>query len=172
MIIGADSTDAVPANPFWDFSLALYRQEGVAPLCLALQDQHGLDVNLLLYAAYAAVCGLSLEPADVEAVDTAVADWREGMLRPLRALRRQLDGGEAPAARQALLQAELALEREQQDRMWKARQPAGRWSPGGQATELRGNLAALAQAGGVAVAELETFASALEHLLPVLLAQG
>ncbi len=155
----------------WDFSLRLYEQEGIAALCLTLQDRHGLDVNLLLYAAYAAACDIALAMADLEAVDAAVADWREGMLRPLRALRRQLDGGETPAARQALLQAELALEREQQDRMWRARQPAGAWSAAPEAASPRGNLAVLAKLNNVAVDELEAFASALEHLLPMLLAQ-
>jgi hypothetical protein len=39
-------------NPFWEYSLSHYVREGVADACLALQDGHGLDVNMLLYGAW------------------------------------------------------------------------------------------------------------------------
>ena len=35
-------------NPIWDYSVATYSLQGVAPACLALQETFGLDVNLLL----------------------------------------------------------------------------------------------------------------------------
>ena len=38
-------------NEFWDFSLATYAEEGVAQSLLAMQDELGLDVNVLLYAS-------------------------------------------------------------------------------------------------------------------------
>jgi uncharacterized protein (TIGR02444 family) len=38
-----------PDDPFWRFSLDLYGRPGVAPACLALQDEAGADVNLVLY---------------------------------------------------------------------------------------------------------------------------
>ena len=38
-------------NPFWQFSLDAYQRDGVQPACLSLQDDWGLDVNVLLYAA-------------------------------------------------------------------------------------------------------------------------
>ena len=43
---------AFPPTPFWDFSLAVYGRPGVAPACLALQQRHGADVNLLLFCAW------------------------------------------------------------------------------------------------------------------------
>ena len=32
------------ASPFWNFSLKLYRVEGVATACLKLQDLHGIEI--------------------------------------------------------------------------------------------------------------------------------
>ncbi len=81
------------ADPFWDFSLALYGKPGVAPALLGLQDRHGLDVNLLLYACWAASQGRLLSSAEIGAVDALAAPWQAEIVRPLRALRRRLKGG-------------------------------------------------------------------------------
>ncbi len=172
MIIDADSTDAVPVNPLWTFSLALYPREGVADYCLELQDRLGLDVNLVLYACFAAARGVLVSRDDLAAVEASIVEWRDQRLRPLRALRRQLnDHGDERAARLAVLKAELALERVQQYRMWLARRPAGDWPETTGEMPLRKNLAALAQHADIHESELEALASALEHLLPVLLAE-
>ena len=169
MIIGADSTDAVPANPLWTFSLDLYGREGMAGLCLDLQDRLDLDVNLLLYAAFAAFCGKTLSADDLATVEAAIRPWRDGVLRPLRSLRRQLDdSGDEREARRALLDAELSLERVQQHRMWLARSPAGDWQPSASEGPLQANLAALALHTGCEREEFEALASALDHFLPLL----
>jgi uncharacterized protein (TIGR02444 family) len=169
MIIGADSTGAAAANPLWDFSLALYARDGIAAECIALQDRHGLDVNLLLYACFAASRGVALAAADLAALESAVAAWREDMVQPLRELRRRAGG--ASRLRQALLDAELMAEREQQDRMWSARSPGGDWAGSAGDVSLRDNLRVLALQAGVDAAVLDRFALAVEHLLPLLLAQ-
>ena len=36
-------------SPFWRFSLRFYRQPRVADACIALQEEAGVDVNLLLF---------------------------------------------------------------------------------------------------------------------------
>ena len=122
MIIGADSTDAVPVNPLWTFSLALYTKEGVADICL---DLH----------------------------------------------RKRDSVGDERAAREAVLKAELALERVQQYRMWEARSPAGDWPGTAAKPPLRSNLAAVAGHYDIEESELEALASALQHLLPLLPAE-
>ncbi|MGH6960545.1 MAG: TIGR02444 family protein, partial [Dongiaceae bacterium] len=81
------------ANPFWDFSLALYGKPGATPALLGLQDRVGLDVNLLLYACWAGSQGRVLSAADLAAVEAAAAPWQAEIVRPLRALRRRLKGG-------------------------------------------------------------------------------
>ena len=85
-------------NRFWQFSLDFYRRDGVAEACLTLQDRLGLDVNILLYAAWLASQGRTASVADFEQVDLLVAPWREEVIRPLRRIRRWLKepGPDAP----------------------------------------------------------------------------
>ncbi|MFB3151067.1 MAG: TIGR02444 family protein, partial [Alphaproteobacteria bacterium] len=41
-----------PDNPCWDFALVVYRRDGVAEACLALQESQGVDVNVLLFCCW------------------------------------------------------------------------------------------------------------------------
>ena len=52
-------------TPFWQFSGAVYAHPGVAEACLDLQDRHGLDVNLLLFCAWAGVQGRVFDGGDL-----------------------------------------------------------------------------------------------------------
>ena len=167
MIIGADSTDTAVANPFWRFSLAFYELPGVAPACLALQDEQGVDVNLLLYACFAADRGIGLSAAELGAVDELVADWRERIVRPLRELRRQArDSFGEEQAVAALLAAELAAERVQQDRMWE--QLSGRPSETSElASCLQVNLVGVAAVSGCDPEALDSFLALACSQLPL-----
>jgi uncharacterized protein (TIGR02444 family) len=115
--------DPAPGDfPFWSFSVELYGRPGVAPACLALQDRFGCDVNLILFALWAARCGAALGPGEFDTLDSAIGPWRAGVVEPIRSLRRKLKSdalGAAPelaeATRQALLKAELAAERAAQE---------------------------------------------------------
>ncbi|MFQ5776287.1 MAG: TIGR02444 family protein [Kiloniellaceae bacterium] len=80
----------VTDHPFWRFSLAVYARDGVAPACLALQERRDLDVNLLLFCCWAGTCGRALSAAEVARLIESVRPWREGAVRPLRAVRRWL----------------------------------------------------------------------------------
>ncbi|WP_299617336.1 TIGR02444 family protein [Pelagibius sp.] len=81
---------AVPENPFWDFSLEAYERMGVAEACLGLQDRYGIDVNLLLFAAWAGSCGRALTGNEMAAMIAAAAAWQVEVVRPLRGVRRWL----------------------------------------------------------------------------------
>ena len=108
------------ANPFWNFSLALYALDGVAPACLELQETAGIDVNLLLFCSWRAWQGIALEPADLQAVDAGVAAWRADVVHPIRALREQLrEYPGVEASRLLIKQAELEAERVQQQCMYQ-----------------------------------------------------
>lgn len=102
------------AHPLWDFALAVYAAEGVEAACLALQDRHGLDVNLLLYCCWAGLREpAALPPARLAAALAAVAPWQREVVAPLRALRRRLRrsvGEFAPAGTAPLRRAVKALE--------------------------------------------------------------
>ena len=57
---------AEAAASFWAFSLEFYARPGVAEACLALQDRHGLDVNILLLCCWLGWSGRGrLSPADL-----------------------------------------------------------------------------------------------------------
>jgi len=102
-------------NPLWEFSLALYARPGVAAACIEAQDHCAADVNLLLYAAWLARQGLALEERQWRALAAHVADWRQRVVQPLRALRRDWRALPAAAAlREHVKALELAAEQEQQ----------------------------------------------------------
>lgn len=112
-------TDNTMSNPLWDYSLAAYGLDGVAPTCLALQDSFCLDVNLLLYAAWLAHIQRRLSHAHLIEVDGLIADWRENVVQPLRALRRQLREYPGAAGIYKEIKAlELRAEQQQQDMMY------------------------------------------------------
>ena len=48
-------------SPLWRFSLAVYADATVRQECLELQDEYGVDINLVLFCAFAgAVHGVVL----------------------------------------------------------------------------------------------------------------
>ncbi|WP_247881209.1 TIGR02444 family protein [Skermanella sp. TT6] len=95
---GGGDPAADPAGDLWRFALALYGRPGVSDRCLMLQDRHGCDVTVLLFAAWAgAARGIGLSAQDLAAARTAVEAWHEEVVRPLRAVRRRLKHGPPPA---------------------------------------------------------------------------
>ena len=80
-----------PEHPFWDFSLQVYGTGGVAPACLALQDRHGVDVNVLMFCLWLGATGY--EPRDEAAmrrVCDRVATWHDEIVRRLRSVRKRM----------------------------------------------------------------------------------
>jgi uncharacterized protein (TIGR02444 family) len=106
------------SNPFWAFSLAQYALDDVPEACLALQDGFGLDVNVLLYAAWLAEMDASVTPAHLATLEAIIAPWRSRVVQPLRALRRQWRNyPQASGIRNEIKTLELDSERQQQDMM-------------------------------------------------------
>lgn len=81
----------------WDFALKLYGAPGVADACLLLQDESGVDVTVLLFSAWLAANSVALTDAEMARIDVLVKDWREEVVKPLRAIRRRLKTGPFPA---------------------------------------------------------------------------
>jgi uncharacterized protein (TIGR02444 family) len=116
-------------TPFWKFSLAVYAADGVADECLDLQERLGLDVNLLLFAAFTgAIEGICLEPDDVAAAAALVESWHSDVVRALRGVRRYLKPvsldekdplqGAASVLRSQVKAAELDAEKIEQTMLW------------------------------------------------------
>ncbi|HSZ52456.1 MAG TPA: TIGR02444 family protein [Caulobacteraceae bacterium] len=97
----------------WDFVLRLYGGDGVEPACLALQDEHGQCVPLLLWRAWTLA---EDRPVDDAALASAVATartWHAEVIEPLRTVRRRLKAPLPPvddAARLAFRQEVAARE--------------------------------------------------------------
>lgn len=115
------------SNPFWQYSLKLYACDGVAELCLCLQDEGGLDVNLLLYCLWQGSQGRSLQRVSLAEVCRASAPWRKEVIESLRHARRWMKGrrhdiaGHSDSLRERIKALELAAEKCQQD--WLAALP-------------------------------------------------
>lgn len=72
---------------FWNFSVRAYAEPGVADACLALQDRHGLDVNVLLLCCwFGRTRGVVDEPL-WNRVLAFSGPWADNAVRPLRAVR-------------------------------------------------------------------------------------
>ena len=126
--MGEAVTETSPAktkSPFWTFSLRIYGQPGVPPACLTLQDGSGVDVNVLLFALYAASCGRGLASADLARIMTSIDPWKLQAVVPLRGVRRFLK--DTPAGfepegveelRKRVKAVELESERLQQETLY------------------------------------------------------
>jgi uncharacterized protein (TIGR02444 family) len=153
-------TNAPGDTPFWRFSLAFYRQAGVAEACIALQDDCGVDVNLMLFLLWLAANGRQLSIDNVKELDAAVRDWRELTIIPIRAVRRQLkaaptlvEAGKQEAFRTKIKAIELEAERLQQEALYARSRSAARGSRAPAPVAARANLAAYERALGARFAE-------------------
>lgn len=81
-----------PRNDFWDWTLPTYGQDAVSPACLRLQERHGVDVNVVLFAVWSASLGVELSAAEVDGVAGRVQDWQTRVVSGLRAIRTALKG--------------------------------------------------------------------------------
>lgn len=148
-----DLTKDLPkGSPFWQFSLKTYGQEGVAPACIVLQDEAGVDVNIMLYCLWLAAQGRGLSANDVRAIDGAVAGWRAQVVVPLRNVRRALREPSAAFANEAsqelrtrLKRVELESERLQQEALHGLKLPEEWGASTAPAVAMRQNMQAYAE---------------------------
>jgi uncharacterized protein (TIGR02444 family) len=106
-----------PTPALWPFAVHAYALPGVAAQCLRLQDEHGLDVDVLLAILWHASRRATLDDAALDRLLGAAATARARVLE-LRALRRTLGDDRAQDPRwqetyEHVKAAELAAERVQ-----------------------------------------------------------
>ena len=161
-------------SPFWNFSIAVYGASAVQDECLSLQDQFGLDVNLVLLCAFlGAVHGVTLTSDDIASVRQEVGQWHEQIVRPLRAVRRHLktinlqdaDAASAANLRRQVKAAELESERIEQILLerWADTRLAA-WPRGKLRVAVVANLQALLAAYGIGPERLVA-AQTMQHLI-------
>ena len=117
------------SGDLWGFSLKLYAEPGVAASCLSLQDQHGFDVNLVLFCIWYGCRHGELSDDLLKTVLETSDRWRETVVWPLRSLRTQLkrdlkesaysSSSEISVLRDRIKTAELDAERIQQQELEK-----------------------------------------------------
>ena len=142
--------------PFWRFSLHFYRQAGVSDACIALQDDCGVDVNLLLFLFWLAVGKRQLSSADVKPLDETVRGWRDLTIVPIRNTRRKLKGAATivesqrqEAFRTKIKAIELEAERLQQEALYGLTRSGPLGSEAAPRQAARTNIAAYERALGV-----------------------
>jgi uncharacterized protein (TIGR02444 family) len=137
-------------SPFWRFSLQLYRQPGVAEACITLQEDSGVDVNLLMFLLWHAAQRRQFTPSEVDWIESKICAWRESAVVPLRSVRRALKvptllvpAATAEAFRTRVKAIELEAERLQQEAMYalEPHVPPGEEAPSS-ADAARANIAA------------------------------
>ncbi len=155
------------ASPFWRFSLGFYRRPGVADACIALQEEAGVDVNLLLFLLWQGTLKRALSATEVEALERRIAAWRETTVIALRTVRRALKSppelvppATAELFRTKIKAVELEAERLQQEAMYELARasPLGREASSTQEA-VRANVASYA-----AIARAHFPTSAIETL--------
>ncbi len=120
-------SDIFRENPFWNFSIEIYRRSDVSRACLALQESLGVDVNILLLCCWLAVEGrANLSVDTLAALRVEVDDWHNGVVKGLRGVRDGLKGGFAPVPdalveemRRRIIKAEIDCERVEQDLLYQ-----------------------------------------------------
>jgi uncharacterized protein (TIGR02444 family) len=164
-------SDAGPSphgSPFWRFSLQFYRLPKVADACIAMQEEAGVDVNLLLFLLWHARQRRGLTVTEVTTLEGKIAPWRDATVIPLRGVRRALksppalvEASTAEAFRTRIKAAELEAERLQQEAMYPLA-PLGTEVAGAEEA-ARSNITAYQEMRGVRLPE-----SATETLLAAL----
>lgn len=108
---------------FWAYSLGVYARPGVAERLIDLQDNLGVDVNIILFCLWCSKTGRGpLDLALFKAIIAASAPWQRGVVSAIRALRRELKPGvphipatASNAVREEIKRLEIECERIEQE---------------------------------------------------------
>ena len=117
-------------NPFWRFSLTVYGRPGVADACIALQETLGVDVNLLLFCAWAGVSHRArLSEWDVRKLMDVSSGWQRSVVQPIRGARHylkspaEIGAAEVQALRKQAAALELQAEQVEQALLYASASP-------------------------------------------------
>lgn len=105
-------TPTFDPQAFWVFSLQQYALDGMKDYCLGLQNNHGVDINLLLLCHWLDSQALVASEDTLNKLIQISDHWQHTVLRPLRTGRSAIDKPGAPY--QTALANELAEEKNEQ----------------------------------------------------------
>jgi uncharacterized protein (TIGR02444 family) len=101
------------ATSLWVVACSLYACPAVSAQCLSLQGQYGLDVNMLLAAAFSASRYQIWQPATLRQLLPRCEVLRQDRILPLRQMRAKVDKHQQQQLYHALKVAELAAEKQE-----------------------------------------------------------
>lgn len=106
---------------FWNWSLIAHSRTGAPQALIRLQDEFGLNANILLWCCWCAVQGIAVPDLALRKAADLVNDWSHDVTEPLRAVRRalkapprQADQSGAAALRERVKAVELEAEKLEQ----------------------------------------------------------
>jgi uncharacterized protein (TIGR02444 family) len=112
---------------FWNFAVRTYRCEGIPEACLALQNERGADVNVLLFCCWVGATRGEFEIKTFDRMLEFSRAWADRVVRPLRNVRTwmKIEGCPDPAMpvescmnlRERIKKVELEAERLQENVM-------------------------------------------------------
>ncbi len=156
----SESPNGALTDEFWAWSLDAYARADVARRALALQDEAGANVNVLLACCWLAQTrGQALSPEALTGALTAMSDWSGAVTGPLRGVRRALKPRTEPGSqslRDAVKESELAAERIEQAILCAALAPAPMTGTGTESVPDQPDHAAV-----LALRSLQTYAALL-----------
>jgi len=107
------------SQAFWDWSLNCYDEPDVREAALALQDDHDLNVNILLWCCWLAGEGRDAAPCLPAAIST-LEPWSRDITRAIRETRKKLKSHPgAESLYKAILACELDAEHIEQDLLFE-----------------------------------------------------
>ena len=114
--------DGLPDTEFWTWSLTAYDRPGAAPSLLRLQDEAGLNVNVILWCLWCAEKYREPEEALLRTAIDLTNRWSAPIAAHLRAARKllkspppQANPANAETVRDGIKKAELDAEKLEQD---------------------------------------------------------
>ena len=101
---------------FWQYACDFYGRPSVTNTCLALQDELGLNVNLLLLLCWCEQNNKQLSSEQISLLTQTVSRWHREYTKPLRQLRRKLslDDSASVKVKQSVFDVEMELEKTEQ----------------------------------------------------------
>ena len=160
-------------NPLWNFSNKFYKRDDVRSVCLALQDEFGFDINIVLYCCWMAVSGHPIiKTEELSEIVNTTRPWQNEVISDLRKVRIRMKsnndikfGDLSKALRDNIKDCELQAERIEQSILYYS---GGKLVP-------RNNTSSI-EAGSVVYKNLNTYAnqmsvenmSALQNYLSIL----
>ena len=128
----------------WSFSLDFYDRPGVAAALIALQDEAGVNVNLVLFAIWLGLSGRRrLDKEGVGEAERAIGSISAEVIEPLRTLRRRLrmaPDTDIQRLRESIKTIEIDAERAVQARLAALAPPPSEADPSQRQADAEANL--------------------------------